>query len=157
MAVSKRRTRKSGDWTRALGKITTYLAEPAGKKTSATPTVDLPRFVSQLIAGVFQAAVDASIEQLEAYAALVNDVAKSVDAFGKDHVSAQRAEDRLIAKYGALLAPSRPARTLRGGLARQRQQLVATMVLMGINRIVVTDGKINAGLPKRAPKRPKKR
>ncbi len=29
-------------------------------------------------------------------------------------------------------------------MARQRQQLMATMVLLGINRIVVTDGRINA-------------
>lgn len=32
----------------------------------------------------------------------------------------------------------------RDDLARNRQQLLATIVLMGINRIVVTDGKINA-------------
>jgi hypothetical protein len=32
----------------------------------------------------------------------------------------------------------------RDDLARSRQQLLATMVLMGINRIIVTDGKINA-------------
>ena len=29
-------------------------------------------------------------------------------------------------------------------LAKQRQQLMASMVLMGINRIVITDGKISA-------------
>lgn len=34
----------------------------------------------------------------------------------------------------------------RDHLARNRQQLLATMVLMGINRIIVTDGKINAKL-----------
>ncbi len=32
----------------------------------------------------------------------------------------------------------------RDSLARSRQKLLATMVLMGINRIIVTDGKINA-------------
>jgi hypothetical protein len=32
----------------------------------------------------------------------------------------------------------------RDDLARSRQQLLSTMVLMGINRIIVTDGKINA-------------
>lgn len=31
-------------------------------------------------------------------------------------------------------------------MARQRQQLLATMVMMGINRIVVTDGEINAAM-----------
>ena len=34
----------------------------------------------------------------------------------------------------------------RNDLARRRQSLLATMVLMGINRIVVTDGRINAKL-----------
>src|SRR4029079_15166729 len=34
----------------------------------------------------------------------------------------------------------------RNDLARSRQGLLATMVLMGINRIIVTDGKINAKL-----------
>jgi hypothetical protein len=34
----------------------------------------------------------------------------------------------------------------RDDLARGRQQLLATIILMGINRIVVTDGKINAKL-----------
>src|SRR6185369_1678300 len=32
----------------------------------------------------------------------------------------------------------------RNDLARGRQQLLATTILMGINRIIVTDGKINA-------------
>jgi hypothetical protein len=34
----------------------------------------------------------------------------------------------------------------RDDLARGRQQLLATIILMGINRIIVTDGKINAKL-----------
>ena len=34
----------------------------------------------------------------------------------------------------------------RDSLARSRQQMLATMVMMGINRIIVTDGKINAKL-----------
>ena len=34
----------------------------------------------------------------------------------------------------------------RTSLAKSRQKLLATMVLMGINRIIVTDGKINAKL-----------
>jgi hypothetical protein len=34
----------------------------------------------------------------------------------------------------------------RNDLARSRQSLLATMLLMGINRIIVTDGKINAKL-----------
>ena len=83
--------------------------------------VDFPAFVGTLIKGVFQAIVDASIQQMEAYAELVTDVTQSLDAFVKDNTS-----------------------TDRGHLTRAHRQLLSTMVLMGINRIVVTDGEINA-------------
>ena len=43
--------------------------------------VDFPAFVAALVHGVFNAIVDASIQQMEAYAALVSQVAASVDAF----------------------------------------------------------------------------
>jgi len=39
------------------------------------------------------------------------------------------------------------ARRARTKLAQQRQQLLATMVLMGINRIVTTDGRIDRPSP----------
>lgn len=80
--------------------------------------VDFPEFVSSLVQGVFHAIVDASIQQMEAYAELVNKASKAVDEFVESD------------------APDAPARKL----ARQRQQQLATMVLMGINRIVVTNG-----------------
>lgn len=80
--------------------------------------VDFPSFVAELIKGVFEAIVQSSIEQMKAYAEMVQAVAKSLDDFTKD------AEDKA-----------------RDHLTGRHQQL-ATMVLMGINRIVVTDGKI---------------
>jgi hypothetical protein len=46
-------------------------------------TIDFPEFVSALLNGVFHAIVDASIEQMEAYAKLVRDVAQTVDSFAK--------------------------------------------------------------------------
>lgn len=76
--------------------------------------VDFPKFVAGLIDGVFGAIVDASIQQMEAYASLLADVAKIVDEF----VSESESEPK-----------------------RDRQQ-VAAMMRMGINRIVVTDGAI---------------
>jgi hypothetical protein len=82
--------------------------------TARSGVVDFPVFVADLIAGVFQAIVDASIEQMEAYADLLDEVTKSLDEF----VSEASSEDE----------------------GRVRQQLLATMVLMGVNRIDVEDG-----------------
>jgi hypothetical protein len=78
---------------------------------------DLPAFVEGLLQGTFHAIVDSSIEQMKAYAELVKSVAESLDASDDKH------------------AKERPRR------AGSRQQLLSTMVLMGINRIVVTDGR----------------
>ena len=82
--------------------------------------VDFPAFVASLVKGVFGAIVDASIQQMQAYAELVASISKQLDDFTED-------KD----EHGH-------ARAAAGTLARQRQQQLATMVLMGINRIVVT-------------------
>lgn len=78
--------------------------------------VDFPDFVAKLVQGVFGAIVDSSIKQMEAYAELLAAAAKTVDQFAKDTTSEAAKRE----------------------LATQRQQQLATMVLMGINRIVVT-------------------
>ena len=87
-------------------------------------TDDFPRFVTGLINGVFEGIVDASIQQMDAYAKLLAEAARSVDRFdtanGPDDDKAQ--------------ASSALQRT-----AASRQQQLSTMMLMGINRIVVTD------------------
>lgn len=140
--------------------------------------VDFPAFVGGLINGIFHAIVDASIRQMDAYATMLADVAKTVDAFMKDKLTDNHVRDDLASRFPDLLcrgtgarAPLRwsgdaaaGARVLqavlhlpdppadvrqvviaaRRRLAVQRQQMLATMVLMGINRIVVTDGKITA-------------
>lgn len=150
--------------------------------------VDFPKFVAGLVDGVFNAIVNASIKQMEAYAELVKNVAKSVDEFMKDNVSENQARDYLADKYpdqleintqsgdprvalrpGAddaqmpdffadlgLPAPSgsvddqaveeQLVPAARRRLAMDRQQMLATMVMMGINRIVVTDGSIKASV-----------
>lgn len=120
---------------RDLGKVIAYVA-PSGPAASSR-NADFPKFVSDLIEGTFNAIVDGSIEQMKAYADLVRDVAASVDAFARDNVSAGRARDHLVEKY-----PSLSIAKGRATSPRARQQLLATMVLMGVNRIVVTDGKI---------------
>jgi len=142
-----------------------------------TNDVDFPAFVAALIHGVFNAIVDASVQQMEAYAALMSDVAASVDEFESDAISDESARETLVNEFPELFcrvnakratlvwrSDAEPAARLRlqaalglrklepdvrdlvaatrRRLARNRQQTLATVVLMGINRIVVTDGKI---------------
>ena len=139
--------------------------------------IDFPAFVAALIHGVFNAIVDASIQQMEAYAALMSDVAASVDKFLSEAITDQTARETLTNEFPELfcrtkgkkasmawrsdLEPGAQLRlqgalgvrkldpdlrclvaATRRRLARNRQQTLATIVLMGINRIVVTDGKI---------------
>lgn len=161
--------------------------------------VDFPNFVSGLIQNVFQAIVDSSIRQMQAYGELLANVAKTVDQFAQDNISSNNARDWLVDKFpddlqigtsemgqgfaeGEAKPEPSPVLTVKGEdpeaslkkittelnldkplndlsnaedeqrlvtsarlqLARQRQQLLASMVMLGINRIVVTDGLINA-------------
>lgn len=159
--------------------------------------VNFPTFVSGLIEGVFQSIVDASIRQMEAYGRLVADVAKSLNQFRDENVSANQGRDHLVEQFpdtfmidvdsgdfdegsggprvrlregvdekaalerinSQLPMENGPLKSLdledeateqrlvqaaRTQLATSRQQLLATMVLMGINRIIVTDGRISA-------------
>ena len=73
--------------------------------------VDFPAFVAGLLGGVFEAIVNASVEQMEAYTRLLEGATSAADEFVED-VASRR-------------------------LARQRQQLLATMALMGISRVKV--------------------
>jgi hypothetical protein len=140
--------------------------------------VDFPAFVRGLIEGVFGAIVNASIEQMKAYAELVKQVSESVDEFVGDHLDEGAARDWLGASFPDLFCIEAARLTVkpdaksadwsrlnkslglrqrataadlklvvqaaRRRLARSRQQQLATMLMMGINRIVVTDGKIRA-------------
>lgn len=154
-------------------------------------SVDFPAFVGGLIQNVFQAIVNASIQQMNAYAEMLKSVAQTVDQFAQDNISLNNARDWLIDKFpgqigldesdtgedgasprmaviaedsdkvladlNATMQPLEPITDLsdpeqetrlvtaaRLQMARSRQQLLASMVLLGINRIVVTDGAINA-------------
>jgi uroporphyrinogen-III decarboxylase len=48
---------------------------------SGDPGVDFPTFVADLIEGIFNAIVSASIQQMDAYAELVQSVAESLNDF----------------------------------------------------------------------------
>ncbi|MDP5217006.1 hypothetical protein Q5Y75_07240 [Ruegeria sp. 2205SS24-7] len=150
--------------------------------------IAFPTFVADLIKGTFQAIVDSSIQQMEAYAELLSNVAKTVQQFEADNITDNNARDwlagaypqvirldtssgqpRLVPQEGAddaqqpnfqgdlnlgeqvtsvdeesietLLVPA-----ARRKIAQSRQQTLATMVLMGMNRIVVTRGRIKAAM-----------
>lgn len=155
---------------------------------STLNAIDFPSFVASLIQGTFQAIVDASIQQMEAYAELLKNAALTVDSFMSDNVTDGMARDYLADRYDGVFqrdtsgttprltvaSNATPGSSLpsffsdlgiqapedlddqtvedkvvpatRRMLAEQRQQTLATMVLMGINRIVVSDGEISAKL-----------
>jgi hypothetical protein len=158
----------------------------AGEVARATlNAIDFPSFVASLIQGTFQAIVDSSVQQMEAYAELLKNVAGTVDRFMSDNVTDGMAKDYLADQYSGVLGrdtrDGKPKLVVRqsGGelpsffkdlglatpadltddtindvvvpatrrqMAERRQQTLATMVLMGINRVVVKDGEINAKL-----------
>jgi hypothetical protein len=186
-------------------------ADQVGRVTRETlNAIAFPTFVADLIKGTFNAIVDASIKQMEAFATLLANVAKTVDQFMSDNITDNQARDWLAGQYpeqfqvevgkgddadtktsksrsskrgggrdGGAKKPGARLR-VRGGkggdkpnfrrdlglnqdvelddksteetlvpaarrkLAQQRHQLLSTMVLMGINRIVITSGRIYA-------------
>jgi hypothetical protein len=155
----------------------------AGITGETIRAIAFPSFVADLIRGTFQAIVNASIQQMEAYANLLSNVAKTVDQFMADNISDSSGRNYLVSRYPAhfsLDTTSGSARlrvkstdipkpnfqqdlelpedvdlddetaeetlmpAARRQLARQRQSLLSTMVMMGINRIVITSGHIRA-------------
>lgn len=145
--------------------------------------VDFKSFVSGLIENVYGAIVKSSIQQMEAYAKLLENVVKSVEEFAKDNFTLEQARGFLSERFPRQLTaesgrisvredgeagareevkkflemkedPSfddeeAEAKVLQAAqlkMARMRQQQLATMVAMGINRIVVTEGEIKASV-----------
>ena len=179
---------------------------PSGSRKAATETLarragalsdelNFPQFVASLVHGTFDAIVDASIRQMEAFADLVSAVAKDVDQFTRENITPNQARDHLAQKYGRDLKLELPG--AQGGqprlraappseegsesspewlrdygmagealtddlvetelvpraqqeLGRERMQMLATMVLLGMNRVVVKDGTISAKVRFRA-------
>jgi hypothetical protein len=169
------------------GDFGTAIATGTSQAGELLRQVNFPAFVAELVQGVFQAVVDASIQQMRAYGELVQSVAMSLNDFRDANVSENQGRDHLVSKFPNLMqinvTDGGPRVGLRPGadedelgeagvslglgqdqsvdadnldellvpiarndLARSRQSLLATVLLMGINRIVVTDGKINAKL-----------
>ncbi|MDZ3832310.1 MAG: hypothetical protein U0S50_10880 [Sphingopyxis sp.] len=167
----------------------------AGSTRRILNAISFPRFVSELINGVFKAMLDTNQAQLQQYVELVRGVSQSLDGFasmggGDDaakrwlaerfpasyEIEAQDPDDRpdpdddpeplrLISRGSAPSAdalraalgvepdtempgtsPSELIPFVRQSLARNRQQMLATMVQMGMQRIVIDAGRISAGM-----------
>jgi hypothetical protein len=162
--------------------------------------ISFPRFVTDLINGVFRAMTDSSQQQMNQYLQLLNAVSGTAAGFaatqGNDAQAMQWVVDhfpeqielelpdppdpgdpppdpedveppRLRLVAGAHMPEADAIRTALGlapteevsaanpqalvpfarrALARQRQQMLATMVLMGMSRIVIDEGRINAAM-----------
>jgi hypothetical protein len=172
----------------------------AGTTRAILNAVSFPRFVTELINGVFKALVDSNQQQMHAYVELIKNVAASTEGFADANLAPDRArqwlvetfpgsftleggpdedtdprdvaeeaqEARVRLKEGGTM-PSEPAlrtalgvaagETIPGGdpetslmpfarraLARQRQQMLATMVMLGMQRIVIESGRLNASM-----------
>lgn len=165
--------------------VSREFANPVLSPDDLLAAVNFPSFVAGLINGVFGAIVNASIQQMQAYAKLVAHASKSVSDFAADTITDGKARAELFATFPHLfcrsgngrlrlaadrsfsrsdlahlrrtlgLRRSSPALDSQSGLrdlvqavrrrtARERQRSLALALSMGINRIVVTDGRIAA-------------
>ena len=181
-------TGASGDSDQSASPDVIRRAGPAAQ--NMLESLAFPDFVASLVQGTFQAIVDSSIQQMEAYSQLLASVSKTVDQFMDENITDDMARDHLADNYGDVfqrettstgprlgVSPPPPQGgglplpnflqdlgftdagdidepalneavipQVRRTLAETRHQSLATMVMMGMNRIVVDEGEINAKL-----------
>jgi len=177
----------------------------AGTTQQILNAVSFPRFVTELITGVFKALVDSNQQQMNAYVELIKNVAASTEGFAEANVGAQGArqwlverfpqftiegevddfgaepgqkltaeeqaerdaETRLRLKPNATMPSEAALKTalgvgeqeslssgdpeslvplVRNALAKSRQQMLATMVMLGMQRIVIESGRLSANM-----------
>jgi len=172
----------------------------AGTTQAILNAVSFPRFVTDLINGVFRAMVDSNRQQMASYVDLIKNVAASVDGFSEmslgqdqarqwladtfpgsfeiqggadaDTAPRDRAEENESAnvrlREGASMSSEEALRTALGlgpeesvhggdperslmpfarrAIACQRQQVLASMAMMGMQRIVIESGRISAAM-----------
>jgi hypothetical protein len=175
-------------------------ARQIGDVTRSTlNAVSFPRFVGELINGVFKAMLDSSAQQMNSYVELLNNVASSVDGFADSNMGPDRARAWLAERYpgsfeivgesaedakdrdpdepppqaslrlrpGASMPsqealrndlglgegesaptgdPESLAPFVRRRLSQMRQGMLATMVMLGMQRIVIESGRITAAM-----------
>ena len=177
--------------------------EIAGTTRAVLDAVSFPRFVTELVNGVFKALGESNLQQMQQFVDLIDNVSASLDGFADLNVGETRARQWLVERFpgsyelvggsdgdddfggfgdddedaspptvrlrSGAQAPSEdalraalgvepgepipsgdPDRVLvpfaRRRLAQQRQQMLATMVQMGLQRIVIDHGRIEAGM-----------
>ncbi|MCC8552484.1 hypothetical protein [Xanthomonas hortorum] len=177
----------------AFGEAAKRIADTTNSVLNA---VSFPRFVTDLINGVFRAMLDSNAQQMQQYVELLGAVSASAGGFERtqfgvgqvrqwvaDHFPEaieydapdpgdspdpdEVAQQKLRLRGGASMPTAADIRATLGVgeeetidasnpeqlvplarryLARQRQQMLATMVAMGMQRIVVDSGRINAAM-----------
>ncbi|MBR0692734.1 methyltransferase domain-containing protein [Bradyrhizobium lablabi] len=171
----------------------------AGITGNVLNAVSFPRFVTDLISGVFKSMLDSNAQQMQLYVKLLNDVSASAEGFEHSQFSivgvrgwvAEHFPDQIeydlpevepgddppdpeeLASITLRLKPNAsmpepdalravlglgPEESVEAGnpeqlvplarraIARQRQQMLATMVMLGMQRIVIDSGRINASM-----------
>jgi hypothetical protein len=168
----------------------------ASTTRSVLNAVSFPRFVTDLINGVFKAMLSANAQQMQQYVELLNAVSTSAEGFERSQFSLaqvrrwvaerfpdsieyetadpdwdpdpeEESSERLRLRSGATMPgepeiratlgippeasvdasnPEQLVPLARRFLARQRQQQLATMVMLGMQRIVIDAGRINASM-----------
>jgi len=167
----------------------------AGTTQNILNAVSFPRFVTDLINGVFKAILTSNSQQMTSYVELINNVSSSLSGFADTNYSDRGARQWLVEKFPGTFEISSgdsdsgsgfddgPQLQLKDGakmpsedalktalnlgpndsissgdpesslvpfarvqMARQRQQMLATMVMLGMQRIVIDSGKINAAM-----------
>ena len=172
----------------------------AGTTRAVLNAVSFPRFVTELINGVFKALVDSNQQQMQSYVELIRNVAASTEGIADMNLAPARARQWLAETFpgsfeltggpnedtdprdvdeeqqeatlrwkdggpkpseaamrsalgldpGESVPSGDPETSLvpyaRRALARQRQQMLATMVMLGMQRIVIESGRLNAAM-----------
>ncbi|MFK7938548.1 MAG: hypothetical protein AB8B82_04155 [Roseovarius sp.] len=159
--------------------------------------IAFPRFVTELVNGVFKGLIDSNAQQMKAYVDMISGVTSATadsaantgpdqarvwlvqqfpdnyemsattDAWGdvaadgaamiavRDGQDAPRPEDiagllELTGEAADSLSPDEPEESIlpkvRAYLSRQRQKVLASLLTLGMNRIVIDHGKITAGM-----------
>ena len=65
----------------------------AGTTQAILNAVSFPRFVTELINGVFKAMLDSSMQQMNSYVELLNNVSASLEGFADSNMGADRARE----------------------------------------------------------------
>ena len=106
--------------------------EAENNRSAFIDTVDFPDFVTDLIKGVFDALVKASIQQMEDYADLISSATESIDDFMADNLTDKTARDWLTDRHDENLIIT-DDETLIPGIREQCEKLKHILKVLGIN------------------------